>query len=427
MKRHPRLRSLYVCYLSLADPLVHTQVVAYLRGLAAYGHCIHLLTFETGRLTRRRRRQLRDIMSAEGISWHGMRYHQRPSLPATMYDTLLGAIAILVWSRRYRLDVVHARAHVPAAMALIARSLIGRRPDLVFDIRGLMAEEYVDAGRWSRGGVPFRLTKAVERKAIRRADGTIVLTNRIRGQLFGANPRPSPVVIPCCANIEALRAASVERDRVRAELGLSKAPVMIYVGKFGGWYMAPEMADFFVVARESIAGLHFLILTQGERGEIRQQLERHHVGEHDYTIASAPPERLGGYLAAADFGISFIQPVPSKAASSPTKVGEYLGAGLPVVYNEGIGDLDDLLSADVGVRLAEHSTRSHRDAAAGIVRLLDDPLTSERCRALAEQSLSLERVGIPRYLDLYEALAADREQASAAELEKALTVDGGKR
>ena len=43
----PRLlRSLYVCYLSLEDPLVETQVVAYLEGLARRGHTIHLLTDE---------------------------------------------------------------------------------------------------------------------------------------------------------------------------------------------------------------------------------------------------------------------------------------------------------------------------------------------------------------------------------------------
>jgi len=39
---------LYVCYLSLEDPLVHSQVVAYLAGLAERGHTVHLLTFEPG-------------------------------------------------------------------------------------------------------------------------------------------------------------------------------------------------------------------------------------------------------------------------------------------------------------------------------------------------------------------------------------------
>ncbi len=77
------LRSLYVCYLSLEDPLVQTQVVAYLAGLSRLGHTIHLLTFETSRLTRSRRREIRAELAKKGIAWHGLRYHKRPSLLAT--------------------------------------------------------------------------------------------------------------------------------------------------------------------------------------------------------------------------------------------------------------------------------------------------------------------------------------------------------
>ncbi len=399
-----RLRSLYLCYLSLDDPLTHTQVVAYLRGLAADGNDVHLLTFETGRLTRKRRGQLRAQLSAVGISWHGLRYHKRPSLPATIYDTLAGALYATVLIVRHRLDALHARSHVPAAMALIARWLVADRPALIFDIRGLMAEEYVDAGRWREGGVPFRLTKAVERAAVRRADGIVVLTERIRRRLFDGDG--SAHTIPCCADLHALELAQPRRDAVRAELGVTDATVMVYVGKFGGWYMTGEMAEFFAVARRSIPGLHFLILTQGERTEIRRALERRDV-RSGYTITSAPPALLGSYLAAADFGISFIRPAPSKASSSPTKIGEYLGAGLPVVATAGVGDLDALITKDVGRLVSEHTESAYRLAAEDTVALLSSPDTRERCRGLARRELSLEDVGIPRYRQLY-AEVADR-------------------
>lgn len=406
-----RLRSLYICYLSLDDPLVHTQVIAYLCGLAADGNVIHLLTFETSRLPRRRRAEIRTSLSAQGVSWHGLRYHKRPSLPATMYDTLAGAVFASLLVLRHRLDALHARAHVPAAMALLAQRLLGRRrPALIFDIRGLMAEEYEDAGRWRRDGIPFRLTKMVERKAIRRARGIVVLTERVRRQLFGEDRPRGTYVIPCCADLEALAAASTERDRVRAELGLSQATVMIYVGKFGGWYMASEMAGFFALARESIAGVHFLILTQGERDAIQRELERRSVGR-EYTIASVPPEHMGSYLAAADFGICFIRPAPSKASSSPTKVGEYLGAGLPVACTSGVGDLDALIARDVGALVDDHTTASYRAAAEHIAQLLARDETHERCRAAARRELSLSDVGIPRYRELYTDVArriADR-------------------
>src|SRR4051794_9573068 len=378
MDRRPGLRALYLCYLSLDDPLVQTQVVAYLRGLAAAGNRIHLLTFETARLTRERRRALRRALATDGIRWHGLRYHKRPSLPATVFDALAGATYAALLMRRHRLDTLHARAHVPAAMALIARRIVRTRPSLIFDIRGLMAEEYEDAGRWRRDGIPFRLTKAVERAAIRESAGIVVLTEAIRGQLFGDERTRHVRVIPCCADLERLAAATPEREQIRAQLGVSAATVMVYVGKFGGWYMAREMAEFFAVARGSIGALHFVVLTQGDRGEIHREMDRRVPGD-TYTIATVASDRVAAYLAAADFGISLIRPSPSKVASSPTKVGEYLGAGLPVVSTARVGDLDKLLTPDVGVLLSDCSTASYQQATVEIARLLTLANTRDHC------------------------------------------------
>jgi len=346
-------------------------------------------------------------MRAVGITWHGLHYHKRPSLPATVYDTLLGAVCIAVWSWWYRLDVVHARTHVPAAMALIARRLARTRPALVFDIRGLMAEEYEEAGRWRPGGVPSRLTKAVETAAILRADRIVILTESAREKLFDAERRSTVHVIPCCANVEQIKRARPERERVRRELGLSDCVVVVYVGKFPSWSMPGAMSDFFSSTCKLTDRLHFLILTQGDGDVIRRELGRNQVDPRSYTVTSAPHGEVGAYLAAADFAITFIKRAPSTIMQSPTKLGEYLGAGLPVVHSAGIGDIDQLMSPDIGVRVTEHSANSYREAAAAILRLTHDPQTPERCRAAAERCLSLERVGIPRYLSVYEALRGD--------------------
>jgi len=75
--------------------------------------------------------------------------------------------------------------YVPLPMALFCKWIC--RTKLVFDVRGLMAEEYVDAGHWRAGSLPFRITKWFERMAFRNADSVIVLTNRIREIL---NPLP---------------------------------------------------------------------------------------------------------------------------------------------------------------------------------------------------------------------------------------------
>ena len=397
------MNALYVCYLSLDDPLTHTQVVAYLEGLARRGHEIHLLTYEHGRLTRARRRRIREALSARGIRWHGLRYHRRPSLPATVGDALAG-VALSVWLiRRHGIDVIHARTHVPAAAGLLTRRLTGAR--LVFDIRGLMAEEYEDAGRWRRTSLAFRLTKRVERAAIRRAAGIVVLTARVRDHLFGAQGDPRVTVIPCCTPVDGLAAARVRRDATRRELGLEGVPVLVYVGKLTGWYMDREMARFFAAAREVLPGLRFLVLTQHDPGPILREL-----GElrREATVTSAPPEEVGRYLAAADLAISFIRPSFSKISSSPTKVGEYLAAGLPIVHSAGVGDVDALLDGH-GVLVRDYSPAGLRRAAIDAAALMADPGLPDRCRSVARRELDLATVGIERYGALYARVAASIE------------------
>jgi hypothetical protein len=396
------LRSLYICYLSLEDPLVHTQVVAYLEGLAGRGHTIHLLTFEP-KLDAGRRSALEADLRGRGITWHALRYHKRPSLPATVYDALTGALVAARLVRRHRLDAVHARNHVPAAMALIVRRVTGCR--LIFDLRGLMAEEYADAGRWQAGGIPFRITKGVEGAAIRSADAIVVLTNRVREHLFGSRPSPPLEVIPCCADLDRIEAQHDERQTTRAELDADGRRILVYVGKFTGWYMEREMADFFAVAKTELEDLLLVVITQADRSPVLSALEARGIDPEDYRITSAPPDELGRYLAAADFGICFIRPCLSKISSSPTKVGEYLGAGLPVVSGPGIGDLDGLLSADgVGAVVPEFSDDAYRAAARRVGDLLRDPETATRCNDLARRDLSLLDVGIPRYDRLYRGL-----------------------
>ncbi|MGE5280925.1 MAG: glycosyltransferase [Chloroflexota bacterium] len=398
---------LYLCYLSLGDPLVHSQVVAYLAGLAERGHTVHLMTFEP-RLTAEQSRRFAEELDRQGIVWHRRRYHKRPSLPATAFDVIAGGLAAARLMRRHRLEAIHARNHMPAAMALIAALFASFR--LLFDLRGLMAEEYVDAGNWKRGGVPFRLTEWVQRAALRRADGLVTLTEAVRPHLSEAKAGPEATfVIPCCADVERIEERAPERDAARAELGLGDRPTMVYVGKFTGWYLEPEMADCIAVARRAEPELLFLIVTQADPEPILVELERRGIGADDYRVLRSEPEQIGRWLAAADLSVSFVRPCFSKIASSPTKIGEYLAAGLPVVSTAGIGDVDALLRDNrVGALVEDLSTPGYEAAVATVRALRDDPDVRRRCAEVARANLSLREVGIPRYDALYRQLAESR-------------------
>src|SRR5207248_1196812 len=120
--------------------------------------------------------------------------------------------------------------------------------------------------------------------------------------------------------------------------------------KLGEPYMDREMVEFFAVARRQEPGLAFLVLTQAAAPSIVSELAGAGIPPSDYRIARVDPGAVGAYLGVADFAICFCRPTRARIASSPTKIGEYLGAGLPVASGPGIGDVEELIArGEVGV------------------------------------------------------------------------------
>jgi glycosyltransferase involved in cell wall biosynthesis len=287
-------------------------------------------------------------------------------------------------------------------MALGIRGLLRCR--LIFDIRGLMAEEYVDGGRWRRDGLAYRLTNRIQSAAIARADGIVVLTERVRAHLFGRRPRERTYVIPCCTDVDRIAAGTPDPAVVR-HVGGRKA--IVYVGKLAARYMEREMVAFLAAARQIEPELFLLVLTQSSSDNLVAELDSAGIPANDYLITRAPPDDLGSYLACADFAIYFYRPRFSEIAASPTKAAEYLAAGLPVVSGPGVGDIDALLrESGVGVIVERFTEGCYGPAAERMVELGSDPETRERCRQIARDRYSLQDVGVPSYDDLYRSVAA---------------------
>ena len=397
--------ALYVCYLGLDEPLVATQVRPYLRALVARGHRIHLLTFETARRDAAATAALRQTLAAEGIAWHALRYHRWPSLPATLYDVARGVLCSWRLARAHGIELVHARSHVGAAIALPLRSLAGL--PFVFDVRGLLPDEYADAGHWRRGGLKYRLGKAMERVFFRRAAALVVLTETVRADLAAtggplASRDPADVtVIPCCVDLDRSPWDEPARAALRRARGWSDRRVVVYVGKLGMWYLDAEMARFFARGHRQDPRFFLQLLTSSPADALRRTLVEAGVPEDAFDVRAVPPAQVPALLHAADAGLSLIKPCASKRSSSPTKVGEYLAAGLPVVSTAGIGDCDRQLADGRGVLLGSLDDAAYDAAARALAVLLDDPDTRGRCRAFAEDELSLARTGGPRYASVY--------------------------
>ncbi|HEY0430155.1 MAG TPA: glycosyltransferase, partial [Pyrinomonadaceae bacterium] len=384
------VRTLYICYFGLREPLVQTQVLPYLRTLAAGGVGVHLLTFEpemqrtwsTADEVNERAR-----LAEEGISWSALLYHKRPSVPATLYDIAAGAKAAVRLLREHDIRVIHARAHIPLAMALIAQRATGCA--LIFDLRGLMAEEYADAGVWAEGSLKFRAIKKLERAGLKRADQIVVLTRAMRDWL--TKHKLATVdkieVIPCC----------VDFSRYGHEDEHQPPPErfeVIYAGSVTGLYLLEEMARFFLALRTREPKAFFRILTKSPADDAAARLQQAGLAPDDFWIGKVSAAEVPSYLRRARLGLSFRKPTFSQVAASPTKIPEYLAAGLPVVSNAGIGDVDDLLEREhVGVVARDFTAAEFARAAEAAYTLANDASLPARAVEVAGRHFDLQTVG----------------------------------
>ena len=127
------------------------------------------------------------------------------------------------------------------------------------------------------------------------------------------------------------------------------------------------------------------------------------IAEQNFSIRAVSSATVPSYLSAADAGISFIKPCISKLASSPTKNGEYLAAGLPLILNAGIGDSDALVDEwNVGAMVRELNETDYVEAIEKIELLVKDPQVRTRTRVVADELFDLYSVGAERYAALYE-------------------------
>jgi glycosyltransferase involved in cell wall biosynthesis len=297
-------------------------------------------------------------------------------------------------------------------MALVLKWLTGAK--LLFDIRGFMAEEYVDAGVWNPNGLLFRMTKRVERALMRAADGFVILTHRgkeLLRQWYPREVRNKPLeVIPCCVDLGSLPRLKVNENGTRHS---TRGPVIAYVGKLGGWYLTEEMATFAATLRLLNPNARWQVWTQSDPELLRRAAAAAAV-PGSLEIGYLPPEALAVALTRVQAGLAFIKPCLSKLASSATKVGEYLAAGLPVVATAGVGDTDAILTEPfkggrpVGVLVRQFTPAAYLEAARELQQLFDDPDTPARCRAAAAAHYDLERVGRARYRRLYHHLLGGR-------------------
>lgn len=398
------IRVLYISYTGLLDPLGQSQVLQYVLGLAQTQRMI-LLTFEKPELTADRSnvQRLQARCGAAGVDWHPLVWHNRPGIPATLYDVVQGIRHATRLARREGAQIVHCRSYIGSMIGLAVKRRTGAK--LIFDMRGFWPDERVDGGSWRRDGWVYRAFKQVERRLFLGADHVVSLTQAGRREIMALDylrgRMPSVTVIPTCTNLTLFR--PVDAPKTGFTLG--------YVGSVGSWYLFRDVARAVALLFASDPDARFLVINKGGHARIRDDLTKAGVDLARVEIRAADFADVAGQIGRMDAGIFFVRPLWSKRASSPTRLGEFLACGKPCLANAGVGDVaEDLQETGTGVTLpqgadGEMDTSGLAEALIHLRRLAATPGMSGQCRAAAEARFSLD-TGVAAYAEIYAGLAS---------------------
>jgi glycosyltransferase involved in cell wall biosynthesis len=428
--RHDSIPLLYVTYDGLLEPVGRSQVVPYVRDATRSGRRCALVSFEKRRdlANEESVRALRDELEQAGVHWKPLLYHRRPRVVATAWDMIRGALETATLARRHRCEVVHARSYVAGIIGLFVSAVTGSR--FVFDMRGFWPEERVELALFRQNGLLYRCSKLAERLLLSAADHVVVLTDSAKAilrereaaaELSSRRSRETPVtVVPCCVDLERYRPRTRDVDLAR-EHGLESAVVLGNIGAFNRRYMTSEMFRFAFHVRSHRPDVRFVYLTHQDAGEVVKTGRDAGLSEEDLLVLSVEPSEVPRWLSLFRLGVFFLRPSYAAKGSSFTKLGEFLAAGVPVVTNTGVGDVDRILGSNrCGFLLPGLTDRDLAVFARKVLPLLEGSDVPEEvrrsCRSTAREHFALEE-GVRRYRAIYDSLALpfrDTEEVQAA-------------
>jgi glycosyltransferase involved in cell wall biosynthesis len=215
------------------------------------------------------------------------------------------------------------------------------------------------------------------------------------------------VVIPTCADL----------DRFTPVSNRPSGPTVHgCIGTIlSGWFRTDWLASWLSTVAQADPDARFEIVTRDDADGVRVALDPMNTLGDRLKIGPRPTEEMPNAVRGHDLSVMFYAGGEvSELGRSPTRMAEVLGCGLPVVANEGVGDVADIIRRySVGVIVKDGSEAAMTAALDELGALRSDPDLPSRCQKAAEEVFSLE-AGTDAYRKIYADILGHPDRPEAA-------------
>jgi len=360
----------YVTVDSVAEGVGSSQIIPLLKIISSAGLTVSLISFEKEHPSL----ELKNEFASSRIHWSPLEFKTGSQLSfISRLNQMRGSIPSC--------SIIHARSDLPAFAGILSR-----KAPVLWDVRSLWADQkaFVESNPVKKKLITQ--LRVFENVSSANSMGLSTLTNAIVPILESRHKK-----IP---KLRTVVPTAVDLDKFKFSPEIPRPFMGLYSGTYSNFYDL-ETSKLFLEELKKIAS--FETHWAKPRESLRGRLD---AGEDKaFTLRQVEmPSVIDKYA----FGISICKSDSraTLAAAVPTKIGEFLATGRPVLVNSGLGDMDGyLIEFNAGV-IINSSNLDLKNSAIQLVDLLNDPETPYRCRALAEKYFNIQE-GAEKYKFLY--------------------------
>jgi PEP-CTERM/exosortase A-associated glycosyltransferase len=139
---------------------------------------------------------------------------------------------LLEVARNVQPHIIHA--HSPVLNALPALK-VGRKLNIpvVYEVRAFWEDAAVDHGTTAEDSLRYRMTRALETRALQRAAHVFTICDGLRGDMLQRGIPPEKItVIPNAVDIDSFNMGGVADEALKTQLGLAGCTVVGFIGSF---------------------------------------------------------------------------------------------------------------------------------------------------------------------------------------------------
>ena len=364
MKHNDPSQNYYLYLSGMLNPVIESQVMNWLKVLQKKGIVFDLLISNPILLYWWKRKQQVNRLplyrsNLQGRIYQILVYEMRIIGCFNYISSSIKAIFILLLIRsktkknRYKNLIIQTRSSLDYLSLKIVKKM-NPNVKIIMDLRGEDSMEYLNAFGYdtidevTNNKITNRYYSIVDRTdhILHIAESVICVSKAMEKHILAKykNVSKSKIfVIPGGADREEFFFNEEVRTATREMLCIDKSFVFIYSGGLKKyWQKKRTIFEFMSRIQEINANTIFLCLTSDM--EIATELKKKYFSSNaNIFILAVNSNEVNNYLCAADAGIILRDDIHTNRVSSPTKVAEYLLAGLPVIISKNVGDYSEFI------------------------------------------------------------------------------------